>query len=53
MMDVAPTALTCAPFSPLERTTSIPIHPATLRGMQAKRSVTSALVLQALARLEG
>jgi len=36
---------------PLEGTTSIPIHPATLRGMLAKRSVTSAVVLQALAWL--
>lgn len=36
---------------PFEGTTSIPIHPATLRGMLAKRSVTSAVVLQALAWL--
>lgn len=36
---------------PFEGTTSIPIHPATLRGMLAKRSVTSAIVLQALAWL--
>lgn len=36
---------------PLEGTTSIPIHPATLRGMLAKRSVTSAVVLQTLAWL--
>ena len=36
---------------PLEGTTSIPIHQATLRGMLAKRSVTSAVVLQALAWL--
>jgi hypothetical protein len=36
---------------PLEGTTSIPIHPATLRGMPSKRSVTSAVVLQALAWL--
>lgn len=36
---------------PLEGTTSIPIHPATLRGMPAKNSVTSAVVLQALAWL--
>lgn len=36
---------------PLEGTTSIPIHPATLRGMLNKRSVTSAVVLQALAWL--
>ncbi len=36
---------------PLEGTTSIPIHPATLRGMLTKRSVTSAVVLQALAWL--
>ena len=34
-----------------EGTTSIPIHPGTLRGMRAKRSVTSAVVLQALAWL--
>jgi hypothetical protein len=37
---------------PFEGTTSIPIHPATLRDMLAKRSVTSAVVLQALAWLE-
>lgn len=36
---------------PFEGTTSIPIHPATLRGMLAKRSVTSAVVLQTLAWL--
>lgn len=36
---------------PFEGTTSIPIHPATLRDMLAKRSVTSAVVLQALAWL--
>jgi hypothetical protein len=36
---------------PFEGTTSTPIHPATLRGMLAKRSVTSAVVLQALAWL--
>lgn len=36
---------------PFEGTTSIPIHPATLRNMLAKRSVTSAVVLQALAWL--
>jgi hypothetical protein len=36
---------------PFEGTTSIPIHPATLRAMLAKRSVTSAVVLQALAWL--
>jgi hypothetical protein len=36
---------------PFEGTTSIPIHPATLRGMLTKRSVTSAVVLQALAWL--
>jgi hypothetical protein len=36
---------------PFEGTTSIPIHAATLRGMLAKRSVTSAVVLQALAWL--
>jgi hypothetical protein len=36
---------------PFEGTTSIPIHPATLRGMLAKRSVTSAVVLQALSWL--
>jgi hypothetical protein len=36
---------------PFEGTTSIPIHPATLRGMLAKRSVTSAVVLQVLAWL--
>jgi hypothetical protein len=36
---------------PFEGTTSIPIHPATLRGMLDKRSVTSAVVLQALAWL--
>jgi hypothetical protein len=36
---------------PFEGTTSIPIHPATLRGMRARRSVTSAVVLQALAWL--
>lgn len=36
---------------PLEGTTSIPIHPATLRGMLNKRSVTSAVVLQTLAWL--
>lgn len=38
---------------PFEGTTSIPIHPATLRDMLAKRSVTSAVVLQALAWLGG
>lgn len=37
---------------PFEGTTSIPIHPATLRGMLGKRSVTSAVVLQVLAWLE-
>ncbi|MGC1305012.1 MAG: hypothetical protein WA840_21800 [Caulobacteraceae bacterium] len=36
---------------PFEGTTSIPIHPATLRGTLSKRSVTSAVVLQALAWL--
>lgn len=36
---------------PFEGTISIPIHPATLRGMPTKRSVTSAVVLQALAWL--
>jgi len=36
---------------PLEGTTSIPINPATLRGMPANHSVTSAVVLQALAWL--
>ncbi len=36
---------------PFEGTTSIPIHPVTLRTMPAKRSVTSAVVLQALAWL--
>ena len=36
---------------PFEGTTSIPIHPATLRDMLSKRSVTSAVVLQALAWL--
>jgi hypothetical protein len=36
---------------PLADTTSIPIHPATLRDMLAKRSVTSAVVLQTLAWL--
>ena len=36
---------------PFEGTTSIPIHPATLRGMLGKRSVTSAVILQALAWL--
>ena len=36
---------------PFEGTTSIPIHPATLRDMLRKRSVTSAVVLQALAWL--
>jgi hypothetical protein len=36
---------------PFAGTTSIPIHPATLRDMLAKRSVTSAVVLQALAWL--
>lgn len=36
---------------PFEGTTSTPIHPATLRGMLAKRSVTSAVVLQTLAWL--
>ncbi len=36
---------------PFEGTTSIPIHPATLRSMPTKRSVTSAVVLQALAWL--
>jgi hypothetical protein len=36
---------------PFEGTTSILIHPATLRDMLAKRSVTSAVVLQALAWL--
>lgn len=36
---------------PFEGTTSIPIHPATLRGMLSKRSVTSAVVLQTLAWL--
>ncbi|MCB8883065.1 hypothetical protein ACELLULO517_22645 [Acidisoma cellulosilytica] len=36
---------------PFEGTDSIPIHHATLREMKAKRSVTSAVVLQALAWL--
>jgi hypothetical protein len=36
---------------PFEGTTAIPIHPGTLRAMLAKRSVTSAVVLQALAWL--
>jgi len=36
---------------PFEGTTSIPIHPTTLRDTLAKRSVTSAVVLQALAWL--
>ena len=36
---------------PFEGTTSIPIHPATLRGMLSKRSVTSAVVLQTFAWL--
>lgn len=36
---------------PFEGTTSIPIHPATLCGLLAKRSVTSAVVLQAVAWL--
>jgi hypothetical protein len=36
---------------PFEGTASIPIHPATLRDMLAKRSVTSAVVLQVLAWL--
>jgi hypothetical protein len=36
---------------PFEGTASIPIHPETLRDMLAKRSVTSAVVLQALAWL--
>ena len=36
---------------PFKGTNSIPIHPATLRDMLAKRSVTSAVVLQALAWL--
>lgn len=36
---------------PFEGTTSIPIHPTTLRNMLTKRSVTSAVVLQALAWL--
>jgi hypothetical protein len=36
---------------PFEGTTPIPIHSATLRDMMSKRSVTSAVVLQALAWL--
>jgi hypothetical protein len=34
---------------PFQGTPSIPIHPATLRGMLTKRSVTSAVVLRAFA----
>lgn len=44
-------ALAAETNHPFEGTTSIPIHPATLRGMLIKRSVTSAVVLQALAWL--
>jgi hypothetical protein len=43
--------LAVAVSRPFEGTTSIPISPSTLRTMTAKRSVTSAVVLQVLAWL--